>query len=63
VALTPSIPSSRTDKQAAREAAQQDMLLREVDDAVRQDDAAQFAKRYGKLIAGLFIAGLLAFGG
>ncbi|MXO58348.1 tetratricopeptide repeat protein [Altererythrobacter salegens] len=39
------------------------MLLREVDEAVRQDEAAQFARKYGKIIAGIIVAGLLAFGG
>jgi hypothetical protein len=63
VALTPTSPQSEEEKRAAREAAQQDMLLREVDEAVRQDEAAQFAKKYGKLIIGLVVAGLLAFGG
>ena len=63
MALTPSKPAADTEKKAAREAAQQDILLREVDEAVRQDEAAQFAKRYGRAILGLVVAGLLAFGG
>lgn len=62
MALTPTNPND-AEKKAAREAAQQDMLLREVDEAVRQDEAARFAKRYGMAIAGIVIAGLLAFGG
>jgi hypothetical protein len=37
--------------------------MREVDDAVRQDDLANFGKRYGLLVAGAIIAGLLVFGG
>jgi hypothetical protein len=63
VALTPSKPAADTDKKAAREAAQQDILLREVDEAVRQDEAAQFAQRYGRAILVLLVVGLLAFGG
>ena len=39
------------------------MLLREVDEAVRQDEATQFAKRYGMIIAGVLVFALLAFGG
>jgi len=63
VALTPSKPAADADKKAAREAAQQDILLREVDEAVRQDEAAQFAQRYGRAILALLVVGLLAFGG
>jgi len=63
VALTPSKPTADADRKAVREAAQQDILLREVDEAVRQDEAAQFAKRYGRAIVVAAIVGLLAFGG
>jgi hypothetical protein len=63
VALTPSKPAADADKKAAREAAQQDILLREVDEAVRKDEAEQFAKRYGRALLVLLVVGLLAFGG
>lgn len=43
--------------------AQNDALMQEVDDAVRQDDLANFGKRYGMLIAGLIVLGLAIFGG
>lgn len=43
--------------------AQNDALLREIDDAVRQDAVTNFWKSYGLLVAGLIVAGLLAFGG
>lgn len=62
MALTPTTQTD-AEKRAARDAAQRDMLLREVDDAVRQEDAAQFAKRYGKIVAGVLVVGLAAFGG
>jgi len=62
VALTPSKPDA-ADKKAAREAAQQDVLLREVDEAVRQDEAARFARRYGRGLLAAAVVGLLAFGG
>ena len=39
------------------------MLLREVDEAVRQDEAAQFARRYGKALVGAVVLVLAAFGG
>ncbi len=38
-------------------------FLREVDDAVRQDQLLGFWKRYGRWIAILVVAGLAAFGG
>jgi hypothetical protein len=60
VALTPSTPSSEQDQ---REAAQQNALLREVDEAVRQDQASEFAKRYGKHIIAALVIGLAAFAG
>jgi hypothetical protein len=63
VALTPTSDQSDADKLAVRRAAEQDVLLREVDEAVRQDEAAQFAKRHGRTIAGALIVGLAAFGG
>ncbi len=37
--------------------------MREVDEAVRQDEAAEFARRYGKWIAALVVLALAAFGG
>jgi hypothetical protein len=57
VALTPSLPNREK-----RLAAEQDVLMREVDEAVRQDEAAEFARRYGKLIAALVVLALAAFG-
>lgn len=62
MALTPTSDSSQSDKLAIQRAAEQDVLLREVDEAVRQDEAAQFAMRHGKSIAGLVILALAAFG-
>ena len=38
-------------------------LLREVDDAVRQDQLRGFWTRYGLLLTGVIVIGLLAFGG
>jgi hypothetical protein len=62
VALTPTSDSSSSDKLAVRRAAEQDVLLREVDEAVRQDEAAEFAKRHGMAIAALLVLALAAFG-
>lgn len=39
------------------------MLMREVDEAVRQDQAKDFAQRYGLIIGGVVALALVAFGG
>lgn len=63
MALRPTSPPSRSEQLAAREAAQQDVFLREVDDALRQDEMLGAFKNYGKpIIAGLAL-GLAIFGG
>ena len=54
MALTPASDQTRAEQAAAREAAQKDILLREVDEAVR---------RYGMLLAGALVLALAAFGG
>jgi hypothetical protein len=62
VATTPNDPSqpSKADEQRLRE---QQVLMREVDEAVRNDEVANAWKQYGKpLIAGV-VLGLAAFGG
>jgi hypothetical protein len=63
VALTPDTEQARARKVAEREAAQREMLLREVDEAVRQDQIGGVAKRYGWAIAGVVLLALLGFGG
>lgn len=42
---------------------QNSAFLREVDDAVRQDDFNSFWVRYGRIIAAVVVAGLAGFGG
>lgn len=61
--MPPETEQNRAQELAAREAAQRDMLLREVDEAVRQDQFGGVAKRYGWPIAGTAVAALAAFGG
>jgi hypothetical protein len=63
VALRPDNSLTPEDKRARANAAQEDVLLREVDDAVRQDQYANAAKRYGRpaLIAVAIVLAL--FGG
>ena len=63
MALLPNRSKPDADKAAEREAAQNDSFLREVDEAVRQDEMLYAARRYG--IPALVVAGigLAAFGG
>ncbi|OGS55296.1 MAG: hypothetical protein A3J40_13445 [Erythrobacter sp. RIFCSPHIGHO2_12_FULL_63_10] len=63
MALGPGNKKPEADKQAQRQIAQDEVLMREIDEAVRQDDMAQFLSAYGKPLLGLVIAGILAFGG
>ena len=55
--------SDPADKAAQRDALQQDVFLREVDDALRQDQVEGFFRNYGKPVLTLVAVGLLAFGG
>lgn len=59
MALRPQSPQSPNDRQAA----QQDVFLREVDDALRQDEMAGFFKRYGIPLLAAVVVGLLALAG
>ena len=61
LALRPTNPGP--DKAAERQAHEQDVFLREVDDALRQDQMAGFFKSYGVLVLGLVVVGLAALGG
>ena len=63
VALTPTTPTDPNDKRAKAKAAQDEALLREVDDAYRQGQYSEFAEKYGKPLLALLILGLAAFGG
>ncbi len=56
------IPDSSS-KTKDRDAAAQDGFMREVDEALRQDELLQLAQRYGKPLAGAIIAGLVALAG
>ena len=63
MALTPSTNQNRENVLAQRRAAEEDVLLREVDDAVRQDQYSTFVQRYGKPLLALIAALLLGFAG
>ena len=56
----PANPASQ--KREKQRVAQDEALLREVDDAVRQDDLASFGKRYGKALLALLVLALIALG-
>lgn len=61
MALPPNSDQTRTEASVDRKAAEQGVLLREIDDAVRQDQVADAARRYGRPVLGLVIGGLAAF--
>lgn len=63
MALTPTNPADPQSKREQMKAAQDEALLREVDDAYRQGQYTEFAQRYGKPLVGLLVLGLAAFGG
>lgn len=63
MARTPKTEPTREEKKAKAEAAEQEALLREVDDAVRQGDMDQFLTTWGKPLLGVLAVGLAAFGG
>lgn len=51
------------DRATPAPSAEDEVLIREIDEAVRQDDAAAFMKRYGPALAGILVVFLAAFGG
>jgi len=59
LALTPKSPDNKDDKQAA----QTNVLLREVDEALRQDELADLWRRHGKTAVAVIVAGLLGLAG
>ncbi len=63
MALTPDSDKTRAQQLAERQEREQEVLLREVDDAVRQDQLGSAVKRYGWPVAGAVALGLAAFGG
>lgn len=63
LALRPQSPDTPANKSATRDAAQQDVFLREVDDALREDQLLGFVKRYGLRLGLAIAAGLLGLAG
>ena len=63
MALRPSKPENRSEQLAVQKAAQEDVFLREVDDALRQDEMLGVFQRYGKPIGLAVALGLATFAG
>ena len=63
MALKPDSEDPRARQLAQRHAAEQDALLREVDEAVRQDEVGTLVKRHGWKIGGALVLALALFGG
>ncbi len=63
MALTPTSSDPTGIKKAELKTAQDEALLREVDEAVRQDQFANFGQRYGRPLLGAVVGGLLLFAG
>ena len=63
MALTPSNSGSQPPKPGSRDEAAQDGFLREVDEALREDEMRGLMQRYGKPIAAIVIVGLVALAG
>jgi hypothetical protein len=63
LALRPTRDQSRSEQLADRKSAESDVLLREIDEAVRQDELSDLMRRYGKPALGVVLGGLALFGG
>jgi hypothetical protein len=63
LALRPQRPQSRAEQLAQRDTAQQDVFMREVDEALRQDEMVGLFKRYGLPVGIVVAIGLLALAG
>ncbi|WP_404479860.1 tetratricopeptide repeat protein [Novosphingobium sp. BL-52-GroH] len=57
------LPPDTNTPASVRDAAQREVFLREVDEAVRQDQLEGFMSRYGKLLLAGIVIALLAFAG
>lgn len=63
MALRPDKNSTPEDQKEKRKAAEQDVFMREVDDALRQDEMSNFFKRFGIPVIAAIVVGLAALGG
>jgi hypothetical protein len=63
LALFSNSPKSPASKAEERDAAQQQVLMREIDDALREDEARAMFSRYAKPVGAAVVAGLLGLAG
>ena len=64
MALPPDTPAEPVPaNKPARDAAREDVFMREVDDALREDELKTFLEKYGKPLLAAVVIGLLALGG
>ena len=63
MALPPDKTDPATTRNRNREAAQQETFVREVDDALRQDQLEGFFKRYGLLVLAVVVVAIAGLGG
>jgi hypothetical protein len=63
LALPPENPPSRSEPNASRKTAQQDVLLREVDEALREEEFQGALRRWGILAVGVVVLALAGLGG
>ncbi|NKJ41060.1 tetratricopeptide repeat protein [Novosphingobium sp. SG720] len=63
MALRPNRPQNRSEQLAAARAAQGDVFAREVDDALRQEEAMDAIRRWGLPIGAAVLLGLAGLGG
>ena len=63
MALFPKKSVSSTKRNADLRAAQETVFLREVDEALREDDTLNLLRRYGLIVGGVVLLGLVALAG
>ncbi len=63
MALRPNLPEVREAKLAKAQAAEKDVLLREVDDALREEEMRDAIKRWGTTIAVALLLAIVGLGG
>ncbi|MCB2047073.1 MAG: tetratricopeptide repeat protein [Novosphingobium sp.] len=63
MALPPNTNDSAEERNRKKAEAEQETFLREVDDALRQDQFEGFFRRYGKPVIGVVLLGLAGLGG
>ena len=63
MALIPKNPTTTAERNAERRAAQEQVFLREVDDALRGDDTLRLVRRYGVPVGAVIVLGLAGLAG